>query len=87
MLLQDQGDLEGAAPLLREALQARRETLGDRHPKTLYLIDNLAIFLHTQGEEDEARRLCQETVTGSKEVLGVDHPHTRDRMENPWGIC
>ena len=29
MLLKDQGDLDGAAPLLREALQAKRETLGE----------------------------------------------------------
>ena len=29
LLLQDQGDLDGAAPLYREALQARRETLGE----------------------------------------------------------
>ena len=28
-LLKDQGDLEGAAPLMREALEARCETLGE----------------------------------------------------------
>jgi len=33
-LLQDMGELDAAEPLLREALQARRETLGDRHPGT-----------------------------------------------------
>ena len=34
-LLQDKGDLTAAEPLLREALQATRETLGDRRPETL----------------------------------------------------
>ena len=34
-LLQDQGKLDEAEPLYREALAACRETLGDRHPSTL----------------------------------------------------
>ena len=34
-LLQDQGKLDEAEPLYREALAASRETLGDRHPDTL----------------------------------------------------
>ena len=44
-VLQDQGDLDGAAPLLREALEAMRETLGDRHPHTLTSINNLGWLL------------------------------------------
>ena len=35
------GDLSAAQPLLREALEGRRETLGDQHPKTLAAIKNL----------------------------------------------
>ena len=40
-LLQDMGQLEEARPLLEEALQASRETLGDRHPSTLTSIGNM----------------------------------------------
>ena len=86
-LLKAQGDLNGAAPLLREALQVRRETLGDRHADTLISIFSFCVFLYRQGEEAEAKQLCQEAVNGSKEVLGVDHPKTKARMNNPWGIC
>ena len=39
-LLQAMGKLEEARPLYEEALQGRRETLGDRHPRTLYSINN-----------------------------------------------
>ena len=34
-----------ARPLLEEALTARRETLGDRHPDTLTSVDNLGRLL------------------------------------------
>ena len=34
-LLKARGNLEGAEALYREALTARRETLGSRHPDTL----------------------------------------------------
>ena len=33
-LLKAQGDLEGAAPLMREALHTSREVLGPNHQKT-----------------------------------------------------
>ena len=38
-----------AKPLLEEALAARRETLGDRHPDTLSSISNLGSLLEDQG--------------------------------------
>ena len=47
-LLQAQGDLAGAEPLFREALQARREVLGDRHPDTLASVNNLASLLQAK---------------------------------------
>ena len=41
MLLYAKDDLACAEPLLREALEGRREVLGARHPKTLAAIKNL----------------------------------------------
>ena len=41
LLLKDKGDIAGAEPLYREALEACREVLGDRHPNTLIAINNL----------------------------------------------
>ena len=54
LLLHDQGDYEGAAPLCREALQIRRETLGDRHPSTLISMNNLGGLLQAQGDYEGA---------------------------------
>ena len=85
-LLKDQGDYEGAAPLYREALQIRRETLGNRHPSTLISIFNLSMLMRAKGEEEEAKRLCREAVDGSRQALGDGHPTTQARLRNPWGI-
>ena len=40
MMLKAKGDLEGAEALLREALEGRREKLGDTHPETLISLSN-----------------------------------------------
>ena len=60
MLLKDQGDLAGAEPLCREALQGFRETLGNRHPRTLVLLNHLGVMLQAQGEVVEALALLLE---------------------------
>ena len=56
-LLQDQGKLSEAEPLFREALAARRRTLGDEHPDTLTSVNNMASLLLDQGKLDEARAI------------------------------
>ena len=69
--------LEEAAPLCCEALQARRETLGDKHPDTLVSIWSVCLLLQRQGEEEEAKSLCREAVDGAKAVHGAGHEHTK----------
>ena len=62
-------------PLFEEALQARRETLGDR---TLGPISNMGQLLKTMGKLAEARPLYEEglQVRVGLETLGDRHPHT-----------
>ena len=74
MLLQAKGDLDGAEGLLREALAARRETLGDRHPDTLTSINNLGSLLHAKGDLDDAEGLYREALAAFRETLGDCHP-------------
>ena len=69
LLLKAQGDLEGAAALLREALQGSRETLGDKHPSTLASIGNLGLLLKAKGEKTEALVLLSEL----SDVWGAVH--------------
>ena len=75
-LLQAMDQLEEAKPLLEEALQARRETLGDRHPDTLGSIGYMADLLRTTGSLDEAELILGNTVVVVQEILGNDHATT-----------
>ena len=76
MLMIDQGDLDGAEPLLRKALEECYEKLGDRHPSTLTSIGNLGSLLNEQGDLDGAEPLLREALEGLRETLGDRHLHT-----------
>jgi tetratricopeptide (TPR) repeat protein len=62
LLLQDQGRLDEARPLLEEALVGSRAALGDAHPDTLTSVNNLGMLLQAQGQLDEARPLLEEVL-------------------------
>ena len=74
MLLKAQGRLEEAAPLYREALDARRAMLGDRHPHTLTAIGNLGSTLKSMGETLEALMLLRELGDAWLDVHGSEPP-------------
>ena len=59
-LLQAQGDLAGARPLLERALAIREKVLGPEHPDTAASLHNLALLLHAQGDFVGARPRKQE---------------------------
>ena len=81
-LLQDQGKLNEAEPLYREALEALRPTLGDTHPFTLISISNLGRLLQDQGKPNEAEPLLMDALEGSRRTLGDNHPDTLTSINN-----
>jgi len=81
-LLQAQGKLDEAGVLLREALEAKRATIGDRHPDTLVSMNNLALLLLDQGKLDEAGVLLRETLEARRATLGDRHPRTLTSINN-----
>ena len=80
LLLHDQGKLDEAGVLYREALEARRATLGDRHPDTLGSIHNLGRLLHDQGRLGEAETLLLEAHDGCAATL-AEGQRTRLRSQ------
>jgi ATP-dependent exoDNAse (exonuclease V) beta subunit len=58
-LLQAQGKLDEAGVLFREALEAKRATLGDRHSDTLTSINNLGTLLRAQDAVESPQGLLQ----------------------------
>ena len=73
VLLQHQGKVDEAEPLLREALEAKRETLGARHSDTLLSIGNLGELQRKRGDLDAASASLDEALTGMLETLGPNH--------------
>ena len=76
------GKLEVAKPLLVEALQASRETLGDRHPRTLTSIACMGTLLKEMGQLVEARPFHEEALKARRETLGDRHPDTLISISN-----
>ena len=62
-----------AEPLVREALETRRRTLGDDGPDTLISISNMSGLLRDLGRLSEANALGAESIERSKRVLGSRH--------------
>ena len=53
MLLYEQGKVAEAEPLMREALEGRREVLGPRHPDTLSSAKWAAKLLNESGRAED----------------------------------
>ena len=79
-LLQDQGQLEEAAPLFRRDLEASERTLGADHPDTLASVGNLP--LQDQGQLEEAAPLFRRALEAHERTLGADHPDTLASVAN-----
>ena len=80
-LMLKQGKLEEAEPPLHEALEARREVHGPRHPDTLGSMINLAVLLMKQGKLAEAETMIREALEGFREVHGPRHKSTATRRK------
>ena len=81
-LLQGAGDVEGATPLYRDVLDARRAALGSSHLATLTAINCLGVVLHDQGDLASAGALYREALDVRREVLGGRHPQTLASLNN-----
>ena len=76
------GDLAGAEPLCREALERQRTTLGERHPHTLISTSDLGKLLRAKGDFAAAEPLCREALGVQRETLGNRHPSTLASINN-----
>ena len=73
LMLQDQGKLDEAEPLMREALDASCETRGARHPETLNSMGNMGDILREKGDLEQAAQLLEEAMAAANEVFGPTH--------------
>ena len=78
--------LDESELLHREALAARRETLGSRHVHTLISMNNLAGLLLAMGKFTEVEPLHREAYEGSCSTLGKSHPTTQEFLSSLWQL-
>jgi len=67
----------GSIAAMLEALDAKRQALGDRHPDALRALSDSGHVLKRSGRYEEAAVLLEEAVAGMNAALGRDHPDTR----------
>ena len=76
------GRSKDARLLLTQQLEGFRRSLGDEHPDTLTLINNLAETLRVLGKAKAAKDLHQEALDVKRRVLGDEHPETLVSINN-----
>jgi serine/threonine protein kinase/tetratricopeptide (TPR) repeat protein len=69
-------------PLQEEALETRREQLGDNHPDTLNSIDGMGVLLLRMGRFDDAMPYLAEALERRRRVLSDAHPDTLSSINN-----
>lgn len=80
------GDLAGAEPLYRHALQARERVLGPAHPHTLTSVNGLALVLDGKGQYAGAEPLYRRALKAGECVLGPEHPEVLAIANNLAGL-
>lgn len=78
----ESGNYKDALVLIEKALSYARKELGEQHPNTLTIMNNLATLYHNQGRNEQAEPLYVETLALRKQVLGDQHPDTLSSMDN-----
>jgi tetratricopeptide (TPR) repeat protein len=82
VLYNNQGKYEAAEPLYIEALEMRKELLGDRHPHVATSLVNLGTLYKSQGQYEAAEPLYLEALQMRKELLGDRHPDVALSLNN-----
>jgi CHAT domain-containing protein/Tfp pilus assembly protein PilF len=77
-----QGQFQEALPLSEKALKITSEILGEKHPVTLSVLNQLAFIYKNLGHFSEALPLFEKGYRLSKEVLGEKHLSTLARLNN-----
>jgi tetratricopeptide (TPR) repeat protein len=80
--LWSRGQYQQALTLNEQALAGYRRTLGDDHPNTLTLMNNLATTRWALGDLQGARDLQEQALATERRVLGDNHPKTLALMNN-----
>ena len=79
------GRLDEAITLYVQLLTDRIRVLGEDHPDTLTILNNLAGAYESAGRLDEAITLYEQVLPDRTRILGEDHPNTLTSLNNLAG--
>jgi len=74
LLLIMQGEPEAAEPLLKQALEVRRTTLGELHPDVATNLSSLGGLVWARGDLDQAEPLLRQALDVRLQTLGPSDP-------------
>jgi tetratricopeptide (TPR) repeat protein len=75
-----QGKYADANDLFTEALEGRKQTLGENHPQTLRTLNDFGVLRREQKNYPEAEELLRQALAGRQFKLGKDHPACFESM-------
>lgn len=84
--LENNGDLAGAEPLFRTALQIAERELGPDHPATAGALNNLAGLLESKGDYAGAEASYRRALGIAEKTLGPADPRTAMALDNLAGL-
>ncbi len=73
---------EQAEPLYMQALELRKQLLGENHPDSARSLNNLALLYKSQGKYEQAEPLLIQGLELIKQLLGENHPHAATSLNN-----
>ena len=81
-MLQETDQHAEAESLLRQALEIRRTTLGEEHPRYATSLNNLARILQETDQSAEAEPLYRQALEIRRTTLGAEHPDYAVSLNN-----
>ncbi|KAF2801475.1 uncharacterized protein BDZ99DRAFT_221763 [Mytilinidion resinicola] len=81
-LYAEQGKLDKAVKMYKQALQTAEKAVGAEHTSTLAAVNNLGILYTKQGKLSEAEKMFKQALQGYKNVLGLEDEFTLNTANN-----
>ncbi|KAI2998715.1 hypothetical protein CAN33_0030270 [Aspergillus niger] len=82
IMYREQGKLDYAEQMFKQALAGQEEVLGSDHISTLRTANNLGDLYREQDQLDKAEQMYRKVLSGREKVLGLDHTSTLDTVNN-----
>jgi tetratricopeptide (TPR) repeat protein len=79
----DGGDLKGAIPVMRRAVDMQRALRGNEpYPDLAEVLNDMGLLFYESGDLDNAEKFYRESLAMNRRLLGDKHPEIANGLEN-----